>query len=442
MKQLATFWAAKPLFLWMFLLGLPLLITAQGIKMEKYNFGEGIRFVSPNAQYRSPYRIELSGYVQPYAEMVSEQNDAVADSLRFRMRRLRIRLSGSAAQQKLTWRLQFDLSGNSETNDATNNYLMDAWVGYQVTDNIRVRFGQKNTPTDNLELQLRSHTLQMVERSRVTSAFSTIREFGLFIDGTFKTGVSSRIRPAIAITNGDGANVFDKDFGGLKYGGRIDWLPFGTFVNMGQFQEVDIMRELTPKLLVGAYYSLNKGVSSRRGRASGSILYLDEAGNYLLPDFTKFGFDFMLKYKGFSALGEFVKTSATVPDGITQRVRNDGSTSTSFTINNEQNVENYIKNRMMLGTGFNIQAGYLFKSLFSVDVRYTQLTADEFSFLKNLTFYNQPKHYTLAVSKYAARNYGFKIQASVTYAVSDADPAGAVTTYNDWIFRLITSIAF
>jgi hypothetical protein len=134
-----------------------------------------------------------------------------------------------------------------------------------------------------------------------------------------------------------------------------------------------------------------------------------------------------------------------VPDGITQRVRNDGSTSTNFEIDGEQNVENYIKNRMMLGKGYNIQMGYLFKNLISVDARYTHLQADQYSFLNNGTFYNRPNYYTLGVSKYFARAYGFKIQASVTYSESlpgtnfvDGQPMNG----DEWAFRLITSIAF
>lgn len=428
------------------LLVAPLCITAQGIKLEKYNFGEGLRFTSNKDLTNYKYSINLSGYVQPQYEYRYFTDPEIDQGYsRFRMRRLRIRLSGDAVQQKLTWRIQFDLSGFNEADDVSASALMDAWVGYQVTENIRVRVGQKNTPTDNRELLIRSHTLQFVERSRVTSAFSSIREFGLFIDGNFRTGGSSRIRPSIAITNGDGPNVFGRDFGGLKYGGRVDWLPFGTFTNMGQFHEVDMMRELTPKLVIGAAYSLNKGMSSRRGRGSGEILYLDAEGKYLLPDYGKLCVDFMFKYKGFSAVGEFVSTTASVPDGITQRVRNDGSTTPNFEVDGVQDVENYIKGRMMLGKGYNIQVGYLFKNLISVDVRYTHLDADQHSFLNNGTFYNRPNNYTLGVSKYFARAYGFKVQASLTYA--EALPGsnfvdGTPMNGDEWFFRLITSIAF
>ena len=35
--------------------------------------------------------------------------------------------------------------------------------------------------------------------------------------------------------------------------------------------------------------------------------------------------------------------------------------------------------------------------------------------LNNETFYNRPNYYTLGVSKLLGRNYGFKVQASVTH---------------------------
>ena len=63
--------------------------------------------------------------------------------------------------------------------------------------------------------------------------------------------------------------------------------------------------------------------------------------------YIKYGFDFLYKYRGFSALGEFVSTNANVPDGIYERVRNDGSTSTEFIVNGEPvDVKDYVKNRI------------------------------------------------------------------------------------------------
>ena len=418
------------------------LVYTQDVELDSYKFGEGLRFTADEG-----HKIRISGYVQPYAESKQyTEADANESMNRFRMRRLRLRMDGVLPDERFSYRFQVDLSGASEVGDAqsTNNYLLDAYVSYNITNRIKLSFGQRSTYTDNRELFMSSRTLQLVERSRLTSAFSSIREFGFFAQGNFRTGGGSYLKPYFVLTNGDGKNAFDKDHGGLKVGGRIDFLPFGLFTNLGQFRQADVMRELIPKIVVGVNYSKNNGMSSRRGRESGAILYLNDANEESLPDYTKYGADFMIKYKGFSMLGEYIKTEADVPKDITQRLRNNGSTSTTFDVNGSQDVENYVKGRMMLGTAYNIQLGYLFKNGFSVDGRYTQLEADDNSFLNNGTFYNRPEYYTIGLGKYLARNYGTKIQASYTYVKANPginDLNGNPIAGDEWIARLIVTFS-
>ena len=75
-------------------------------ELEKYEMGRGLRFeTKTGATYR------ISGYLQPYAERKQLlKSDAPAD-IRFRMRRIRLRLDGTAANPKFSYRLQADLSG-------------------------------------------------------------------------------------------------------------------------------------------------------------------------------------------------------------------------------------------------------------------------------------------------------------------------------------------
>ncbi len=422
---------------------------SQSMQMESYNFGEGLRFNGESGN-----SIRLTGYAQPMIDLKNYTDvEETSSSERYRLRRLRLRIDGTSSNQRFGYRFQVDLSGTSEVGDNTGDYLLDAYVSYAVTNRISVLFGQRATYTDNRELFMNSNSLQLVERSRLTSAFSSIREFGLFVTGRFRMNNGSYLRPYFALTNGDGRNAFDKDRGGLKVGGRLDYLPFGLFTNLGQFRQIDVMREQTPKFVIGAHFSHNSGMSSRRGRASGEIIYLNSNDEESLPDYVKYGVDFMLKYKGFSAIGEYIKSEATVPDDITQRVRNNGTVSTDFNGIEEGNGDindmlNYVRGRMMLGEAYNFQMGYLFKSGFSVDTRYTHLIADQHSFLNNATFYNRPNYYTLGVGKLMSRNYGFKIQASVTYVDGslgvnhDNDTATNEVFTDEILFRLITTISF
>ena len=425
----------------MVLTSLPILSMAQSQKVNSYTFGEGYTFTGGD-----DYRINLRGYVQPMYEFKT-YTDSDLDGVyqRFRLRRARLRLTGDAAQQKIQYRFQMDFSGTSETGDESAGMLMDAWIQYNVTKSIGITVGQKVTPTDNRELLMGSQMLQLIERSRVTSSFGSIREFGVFVDGTFRTQNGMYFKPVVAVTNGDGANVFTADHGGVKVGGRLDFLPFGLFTNFGQYRQGDLVRELSPKLVMGVTYSYNMGMSSRRGRNSGAILYLDEDGNEVLPDYMKYGFDFMFKFRGFSMLGEYVNASASVPDEITQRVRTDGTTSTTFEVDGVDDVENYIKNRMMIGQGYNIQMGYIFKNMVSVDARYCHILAPDYSFLNNGTFYNRPNYYTLGLTKYFGRSYGFKIQGSLTYvdcAEGSNDYTGLEMAGDEWIGRIMTTFSF
>ncbi|MDY0781428.1 porin [Tenacibaculum sp. IB213877] len=424
-------------------------VQAQSIKMSSYRFSEGLQFTTQGGK-----KIKLSGYIQPLfeAKHYTDSEDFDTEN-RFRLRRARFRIDGGSKDERFNYRVHFDLSGSSEvdntSDNASSNYLLDAYVSYEVVKQLTVLFGQRSTYTDNRELFMASSSLQLVERSRLTSAFASIREFGLFLQGKFRTGKGSYLKPYLVVTNGDGANVFNKDHGSIKIGGRIDYLPFGLFTNFGQFRQADVMRERTPKLVIGANFSNNLGMSSRRGRNSGTRIYLDENGKESLPNYTKIGADFLFKYQGFSMLGEFVKSYASVPSDITQRILDSGSISTNFEIGKDENgnsiqdVENYVKGRMMLGEGYNIQAGYVFKSGISLDGRFTHLEADEYSFLNNETFYSRPNYYTIGLSKYLGRNYGAKIQTSVTYvdtAINDTD--GNPIDRNELIGRLMLTFSF
>ena len=414
------------------------IIYSQSAKPKGYEFGEGL-----NLETKDGHEIRLTTYIQPYFETKFYTDPNEQANRRFRMRRARMRIDGESANKKWSYRLQMDLSGQGEFEEQNGSFLLDAVVNYNIAKDFSISLGQRPTFTDNRELLTLSNTLQLVERSRVTSAFAAIREFGLFLNGSIKTGNDSYLRPYFVLTNGDGGNVFGNDFGGLKIGGRLDYLPFGKFRAFGQFRQVDVVRELTPKLVVGATYSNNNQMSSRRGRESGAILYLNDSGDFSLPSFEKYGIDFMFKYQGFVAIGEFVKTTASVPNDITQRIRENGTIANTFTVNGIEDVNNFVRGRMMLGEGYNIQMGYLFKNGISVDGRYTHLKADEHSFLNNSTFYNRPHYYTLGLSKYVGRNHGAKVQTDVTYVKGNEinNNLGNPIQGNEWIARIMLTFA-
>jgi hypothetical protein len=421
---------------------------SQDIILGDYIPGNGLVFSSTDQNYK----VVLRGYSQSLFESKTRSFDSsnILDNNvynRFRARRVRLRLSGNQLFPGFSYRLQVDLAQSVEGDGELSGLLLDAWVGYNITKKLKIIFGQKATPTDNLSVQMASNSLQLPERSRLTSAFASIREVGLFMEGKFKTGKKSVFKSMLCITNGDGSNTLSNDFGGLKYGARINFLPFGTFRNFGQFRQVDMVRELSPKLMLGINGSYNVGMSSRRGRENGDFLFYNITNSdtsLRLPNYLKTGADLLFKYRGFSLIAEFIMTKAFISDDITTRNDRYGNPEDLTTNFRGYSAEEYVRTQLMMGSGINLQAGYLFKNLFSIDGRFTSLNPDEYSFMNNTSFYNRNKYYTIGISKYFSKNYSYKIQASYTL-VDDAtirDLSSVDYRGSENILRLMVQIAF
>lgn len=396
------------------MLCLPIFIFSQkGIHFEKYTLGEGITATGDDGSYS----INLRGFMQAQSDTRFYEKKDNDTYNRFRVRRARMRLSGDAFNKKISYRVTADFSESLGGADDANNMLMDAFISYSPTSHITLTFGQKSVSTDSREMNIASNTLAFVDRSKLSSAFSTIREVGVFADGTFRIGRKSFLRPSLVITDGDGSFTRGKRYGGLKYGARINYLPLGKFREMGEFRGSDLVREISPKLSIGAAFSYNDGTSDRRGgRTSGSILYMDANKNYSLPSYSKLVADFIFKYRGLSVLGEYAKTWASVPSDIVYRVRNDGSLATSF----EGGIKSYIKSRMVLGDGYNIEASYLLPKLYLMGFRYTHLNPDKDSYMNNTLYFNRNNFYEISTAKYLSRSHSIKFQAS--YIFVDAGP--------------------
>jgi len=419
-----------------------------------YTIGKGIRFSSRN----NDYNMRITGYIQPHVEAFFG-TDTLGRSfsrMRNRVSRARIKIYGESKRINLSYRFSFDLSRDNEVGDLNtieddqNRFLWDAFVTYRPTRFTRVSLGQKAPRTNYREFFMTSNTIQMVERSRITSLFSVFRDLGLFIDRRDKIYRSLYIKSYLEITTGEGQNGWE-NYGGLKYGGRLDVLPLGLFKG-GEFNGVDMLREWKPKLVAGIAYSINKGITSRNGNfrsINERFFYTDMEGNELLPDYEKYVADFMLKYRGFVLLGAYTKTVASVPEGITD-------------------AEATVRGRLNLGEIWNIQAGYLFKGDWSVDVRYERINdlieRDESgdiipgseTFL-DAGIYNRPDYTTVGLTKYFHK-YAMKIQTSLTYNNVNTSTGGDVRLYSndngaggadidvaipeEWTFRTVISVAF
>ncbi|MDR0766102.1 MAG: porin [Odoribacteraceae bacterium] len=409
----------------------------EAVRLDKYTPGEGITLSSPAGNYS----MNLRGYVQLQSDSRFYTNDN-DDSHRFRVRRARLRLSGRLLDGQVNYRLTTDFS-ESLSSDEANSLLHDAFISYKPASTITVTVGQAPASTDSREMSISSNTLAFTDRSKLSSAFSTIREVGVSVEGDFRVGPRAVLRPELSVTDGDGSITLSRRLGGLKYGARVNFLPFGRFRQFGEFSGTDLVREYAPRLSVGAAVSYNDGASDRRGgRTSGDILYMDAEQRYSLPGYGKFVADFLFKYRGLYLLGEYARTWADVPGDIAYRVREDGSLATTF----DGGVDAYVKGRMMLGSGINIEASYLFPRLLaSAGARFTRLFPDEHSYLNNTLYYNRNTVYELSAAKYTSRSHAVKLQASVARVAAgegNRDVAGNVFTGPEILFQCLLQVSF
>ncbi len=325
-----------------------------------YNLGSGILFNFDD----STHMFQIGGMSQPRF-LNSRVNDTTLDPGNyFGIKRSYFSLNGSLNKGMFSFLIQ--------TNFSDSYPLLDAWAGYHPNKNISIYFGQRMSPFNNLSMQIMEYNLQFASRNYLSQNFTESgREFGLFIESKFSIG-NIGLKPILAITSGDGKNSFgvlssDTDQGGLKYGGRLNIYPFGFFKENNEFIGHDTYKEKSHKLMFGFSSSLNQGASHEIGEGhyfqdlppNGTFMFFDTIGNRKLPNYLKNYVDILYKYKGFNILFEYVNTAAYNLQGTSLN-------STGSLLLEPTQISQYL----VLGNAFNIQGGYLFKSDWSIDLKF------------------------------------------------------------------------
>ena len=291
-----------------------------------------------------------------------------------------------------------------QTNFSESFPLLDAWAGYHPSENISLFFGQKLSPLNNLSMQIMEYDLQFASRNYLSKNFSNYgREFGFFLESKFDFG-NIGIKPILAITSGDGINSFgenslDSDHGGFKYGGRLNIYPMGFFKANNEFTGHDLLKEDDLKLMIGGSASLNIGASHKVGEghyneeiiSDGTFMFYnsDSTLENKLPNYLKNNIDFLVKYRGFNFLLEYVNTAAYNLQGT--------AINPSGTLLDTTQISEYL----VLGNAYNLQIGYLFKNDLSIDIRWGQ-SFKEFSFNENSILKNYD-NMALGISKYFSK---------------------------------------
>jgi phosphate-selective porin OprO/OprP len=370
-------------------------LNAQNIKRPTttLKFGKGLKITAADSSAEMKFNIRFQSLYN------SERSLAEGESWEsnFLIRRARLKFGGWAVNPKIAYKIELALSNRDlgskhdfdETSEAPK-IVLDAVVKWKAHKNLSVWVGQTKLP-GNRERVVSSQKLQMVDRSLVNSIFNIDREMGVQLRGKFKAG-SMVIKPIASFSFGEGRNITTSNIGGFHYVGRVEVLPFGEFSSKGDYFGADLKREKAPKLALAASYSLNDGTT--RQKHTGRFL-MNENDEYLQHDLQTIFADMMFKYQGFSLMGEYAHKIIADSD-----VRNNEDVRTTIV---DADGRSYYT-----GSGFNLQAGYLFKKNLEVSARYTSVMPDtEVSFAGT-------KEYTLGLSKYIV-GHALKLQSDVSY---------------------------
>lgn len=197
----------------------------------------------------------------------------------FRMRRVRTKMDGWIYSKDLTYELQVDWA------DATNSYLLDANVNYDLTGTkaFQVKAGQFKVPFGRQELTS-SGSLQFVDRSIVSAEFAKGRDLGLQFWGL---ALGETIDWRVGVFNGAGRNKVANDNDGMQYDARVTWQPFGDVkYSESDFESKD-----------------GKFLFALAGQYEKNDLHGATAGNDVAREVV--GVDVVAKWSGLSVAGEW-----------------------------------------------------------------------------------------------------------------------------------------
>lgn len=322
----------------------------------------------------------------------------------FLIRRARLKFKGWAYSPKLKYKIEIGLSNRdiSGANQFTNNaprFLLDAVVMWNFYENFELWAGQTKLP-GNIERVISSGNLEFIDRSILNSRFNIDRDIGLQLHHLTYWGGDFYTREKFAFSQGEGRNVTAGNLGGFEYTGRFEVLPFGQFEHGGDYSSADLVREETPKLMIGVSYDFNDNAVKTRSN-QGSYMFLNNGELYQTDIATTF-VDGMFKYRGFSLMAEYAHRDSEEPVAMQQ-----GESTPTGDI-------------VLEGNAFNVQAGYVFPNNYQIAARYTENEYQE------ITGQAGRKEYTLGLSKYIV-GHKLKIQSDVNY-----DTLGGVKDEISW----------
>lgn len=342
---------------------------------------KGLKYTSKDSLFFINFRFRMQNRMGFVTEDAEDLGIREWDT---RVRRLRLRGDGYILGEKLAYSVQLSFSRGDQDADNTGvaNIVRDAVIFYHFTDNFYVAFGQNKLPGNRQRVNS-SGQLQFADRSIVNSALTIDRDFGLKAYYTNKLGNAVyQLKGAISTGEGRSVNTTDK---GLAYTGRVEFLPFGSFTNDGDYSEGDLEREQKPKLSLAGGYSYNKATTNTGGQLGKDL--------FSPVDMKTFMLDAIFKYNGWAYAAEFIKRDVNNP----LTYNSDGDLSYAYE-----------------GHGLNNQFSYIFKNNIETAFRYSYLIPSK----RIANFEDTREVYELGLTKYL-KGHKVKAQLNLSYNVGN-----------------------
>lgn len=346
-----------------------------GQDLTKNKFGKGIRITAADSSFAMKFGLRFQTI---YDGRLNTETQDYNDH--FLIRRYRLKFDGWAYHPNIVYKLELGISnrdnggGNIPQTGFTANLILDAVIKWGFKPGWSLWVGQTKLP-GNIERVISSQSLQFADRSNLNASYNIDRDVGIQLH--YK---KNKVRFVSSVAMGEGRNIVVNNPGGYDYTFRGEYFPFGEFTAGGDYFSTDLAREPKPKLLLGFTYDYNDRATRERG----------QLGDFLSAqrDLETVFLDAHFKYRGFSSLLEYAHKAS--PDGAVVLVGNGNPPEAFFT-----------------GTGFNWQAGYLFKNNVEIAGRYTHVAPEE------ATRRSKATHYTLGVNKYIV-GHNLKVQGDVS----------------------------
>jgi phosphate-selective porin OprO/OprP len=284
-------------------------------KSVQYKVGEGFTLLSPDEKFKLSIRTRTQFR---YTYVGKDQvNGNVSDTENWQMRRVQLILDGYILSKDLTYKLQVNFA---ESTSPTNRILEDAYLSYRFLDEIQIQGGQYKVPFIR-QWVTSSLAQQFVERSNAVDTFKPDRDPGAMLFGKIANGI---VNYNLNVSNGLGRNV-TRSTSNNAFTARVAVNPLGDM----SYGEGDLENLKNPLFSVGADYfrdalqktaattfeTNNMSFASSTAQTTGpptgwlyqniSLFNIGE-----MVDIDQYSFDAAFKWRGFSAVGEYMEGQA------------------------------------------------------------------------------------------------------------------------------------